>query len=214
MQHAGWRSKSKEVSLLWREQRWVGHREPRKEGRRKGEQGDSTVREREFWQIISFSFELVAECFPVAKALHAHHFILPHAKPVRQTGQGYHPGSFSADHLRLEDVSYPKSQNQRVQEWDGSALCFWQWTHLWGRGTKKLHILRLAEHKPGLPWWLNGKESACNTGDRGPIPGSGRPPGEGNGHPLQYSFLGNPMYRGAWRATVHGVTESRTRLSD
>ena len=57
-----------------------------------------------------------------------------------------------------------------------------------------------------------GKESAYNTGDLGLIPGSGRSPGEGNGNPLQYSCLGNPMDRGAWQATVHGVTNSRHNL--
>ena len=57
-------------------------------------------------------------------------------------------------------------------------------------------------------------ESACNVGDQGSIPASGRSPGEGNGNPLQYSCLENPMNRGAWRATAHGVTQSRTRLSD
>ena len=46
----------------------------------------------------------------------------------------------------------------------------------------------------------DGKESACNTGDPGPIPGSGRSPGEGNVNPLQYSCLGNFMHRGAWWA--------------
>ena len=45
------------------------------------------------------------------------------------------------------------------------------------------------------------------------IPGSGRSPEEGNGNPLKYSCLGNPMDRGAWRATAHGGPESRTRLS-
>ena len=55
-----------------------------------------------------------------------------------------------------------------------------------------------------LPWWLSRKESACNVGDPGSIPGLERPPGEGNGYPLQYSCLKNPMDRGAWRATVHG----------
>ena len=59
-----------------------------------------------------------------------------------------------------------------------------------------------------------GKESACNAGDLGSIPGSGRSPGEGNANPLQYSCLGNPMDRGAWRATVCGFTKSQTRLSD
>ena len=51
-----------------------------------------------------------------------------------------------------------------------------------------------------------GKESACSAGDLSSIPGSGRSPGEGNDKPLQYSCLGNPMDRGAWRATVHRVT--------
>ena len=58
------------------------------------------------------------------------------------------------------------------------------------------------------------KASAYNVGDQGSIPGSGRPPGEGNGNPLQYSCLENPMDGGAWRATVHGVAKSQTRLSD
>ena len=58
------------------------------------------------------------------------------------------------------------------------------------------------------------KLSAYNAGDLGSIPGSGRSPGEGNGNPLRYSRLENPMDRGAWRATVHGVAKSRTRLSD
>ena len=59
-----------------------------------------------------------------------------------------------------------------------------------------------------------GEESACNAGDLGLIPGLGRSPGEGNGNPLQYSCLENPMDRGAWQATVHGVTMSRIQLSD
>ena len=62
----------------------------------------------------------------------------------------------------------------------------------------------------GLPWGLSGKESACNARDPGSIPGAGRSPGEGNGTPLQCSRLENPMDRGAWRATVHGVTQSQT----
>ena len=66
----------------------------------------------------------------------------------------------------------------------------------------------------GLPCGLHGKASACNAGDLSSIPGSGRSPGEGNGNPLQYSCLGNSMDGGAWWATVHGVTKSRTRLSD
>ena len=60
----------------------------------------------------------------------------------------------------------------------------------------------------------DGKESACNAGDLGLIPGSGRSPEEGNGYPLQYSHLENSMDRGAWQATVHGVTKSWTQPSD
>ena len=56
--------------------------------------------------------------------------------------------------------------------------------------------------------------SACNAGDLGLIPGSRRSPGEGNGNPLHYSCLENPMDRGAWWASVHRVSKSRTRLSD
>ena len=54
-----------------------------------------------------------------------------------------------------------------------------------------------------FPSGSNGKESACNAGDLNLIPGSGRSPGEGNGNPLQYSFLENSMDRGAWQAIVH-----------
>ena len=56
--------------------------------------------------------------------------------------------------------------------------------------------------------------SACNVGDLGWIPGSGRSPGEGNGNPLQYSCLENPMDRGAWWAAVYRVAKSRTQLND
>ena len=59
----------------------------------------------------------------------------------------------------------------------------------------------------GFPGGSVGKESAQNAGDLGSIPGSGRSPGEGNGNPFQYSYLENPMGRGAWRATVHGGSQ-------
>ena len=58
------------------------------------------------------------------------------------------------------------------------------------------------------------KESACNAGDQGSVPGSGRSLGEGNGNPFQYSCLENSKDRGAWRATFHEVTKSRTWLND
>ena len=64
----------------------------------------------------------------------------------------------------------------------------------------------------GFPYSSVGKESACNAGDLGLIPGSGRSPGEGNGNPLEYSCLENFMDRGAWLATDHGVTRIRHDL--
>ena len=57
------------------------------------------------------------------------------------------------------------------------------------------------------------KNPLTDAGDMGSIPGSGRSPGEGNGNSLQYSCLGNPMDRGAWRATVHEAAKSQTQLS-
>ena len=65
-----------------------------------------------------------------------------------------------------------------------------------------------------LSWWLSGKESTCQCRRCCSIPGLGRSPGEGNGNRLQYSCLENPMDRGTWRAAVHGVTKSRTQLSN
>ena len=65
----------------------------------------------------------------------------------------------------------------------------------------------MATHS-SFPGGSDSKESACSVGDLGLIPGSGRSPGEGNSTPLQYSCLENPMDRGAWRATVHGVAGS------
>ena len=77
---------------------------------------------------------------------------------------------------------------------------------LWQGQIKQKYGLTL-----GFPGGSDGKESAYNAGDPGLIPGLGRSPGEGNGYPLQYSCLENPMDRGVWwRATVQGVAESDT----
>ena len=65
-----------------------------------------------------------------------------------------------------------------------------------------------------LPVVKNPPASAGDTKDAGSISGSGRSPGEGNGNPLQYSCLENPMDRGAWWATVHGVEKTQTQLKD
>ena len=64
----------------------------------------------------------------------------------------------------------------------------------------------------GFPGGSEVKASACNAGDLGSISGSGRSPGGGHGNPLQYSHLEDRMDRGVWRAVVHRVTKSRTRL--
>ena len=74
----------------------------------------------------------------------------------------------------------------------------------------KTNIYRYMLIIMGFPGGSEVKASAWNAGDRGSIPGSGRSPGEGNGNPLQYSCLENPMEGGAWWATVHGVSKSRT----
>ena len=66
----------------------------------------------------------------------------------------------------------------------------------------------------GFPGGSGGKEHACNAGNLGLILGLGKSPGEGNGNPLQYSYLENLMDTGAWEATVHGVAKSQTQLSD
>ena len=66
----------------------------------------------------------------------------------------------------------------------------------------------------GFPCSSVGKESACNAGDLGSIPGSGRSAGGGHGNPLQHSCLENPMDRGAWQAVIHGVAKSWTHLND
>ena len=65
-----------------------------------------------------------------------------------------------------------------------------------------------------FPGGLVVKNLPANAGDVDSIPGSGRSPGEGNGNPIQYSCLGNPMDREAWQATLHGATKSQMQLKD
>ena len=76
---------------------------------------------------------------------------------------------------------------------------------------KKMHNVRAVELL-GAKWGLSGKQSACNSGDTGPIPRLGRSPGGGHGNPLQYSCLENPMERGAWWATVHRMAKTGAHL--
>ena len=89
--------------------------------------------------------------------------------------------------------------------------------HLWGHCSFLLYV---GVHKilfvpsKGFPAGSDSKETDCNAGYLGPISGLGRSPGEGNGNPLQYSCLENPMDGGAWWATVHGVPKNQIQLRD
>ena len=75
-------------------------------------------------------------------------------------------------------------------------------------------MLKISILGTGFPQWLSGKGFTANAGASGSSPDLEKSPGEGNGNPLQYSCLGNPIDRGAWQATDHGVAKSRTGLSD
>ena len=91
------------------------------------------------------------------------------------------------------------------------------WAAIYGVAQSRTWLKRLSSSSSlqrGFPrWrWLKGKESACDVGATGSIPGSGRSPGVEHSDPLQYSCLENPTDRGAWQATVHRVTESQTQL--
>ena len=105
---------------------------------------------------------------------------------------------------------------QKTKIMASSLITSWQ---IDGRQWKKWQTLFcFGAPKPaffyGFPDGSEDKAFAWNAGDPGLIPGLGRSPGEGNGNPLQYSCLENPMDRGAWQATVHGVAKSQTQVSD
>ena len=98
-------------------------------------------------------------------------------------------------HFKNERRFFPKTEAK-------SSLYRVYWTFIWAW----VFMICLTEQE--LPSWLSSKESSCNAGVADSIPGMGRSPGGGNGNPLQYSCLGNPMDREAWRATVYGVAKS------
>ena len=85
---------------------------------------------------------------------------------------------------------------------------------LTGTTSNQLEAVSHQELKSAGGWRVRRNNNACNAGDPGSIPRLGRSPGEGNGNPLQYSCLENPMDRGAWWATIHGVSKSRIQLSN
>ena len=86
-------------------------------------------------------------------------------------------------------------------EGNSDALVLWKKT-----SSDYCDLIVLPSALEGFPGSSDGKESTCNAGDPGSIPGLGKSPGEENGNPLQYSCLENSMGRGAWWAIVHGVT--------
>ena len=79
-----------------------------------------------------------------------------------------------------------------------------------GKSRSKVNRNMVESNKKRLPSFSVVKNLPANAGDAGLIPGSERSPGRGNGNPLQYSCLGNPMDRGAWQAMVHGIAKSWT----
>ena len=110
----------------------------------------------------------------------------------------------------LPGSSVHRISQARVLEW--VAISFSRESSLPSDQNCDSHTGRwILNHFPG---GLDGKASAYDAGDLGSVPGLGRSPGEGNGNPLQYSCLENPMDQGVWWATVHGVAKSQTWLSD
>ena len=98
-------------------------------------------------------------------------------------------------------LPYPCGGTKSIR---GITLCL---SYVWQKTFPKLSsfFFTLCIEFWGFPGGSDGKESACNVGGLSLTPGLGRYPGEGNGHPLQYSCLENPMDRGVWQATVHGI---------
>ena len=114
-----------------------------------------------------------------------------------------------------------KDQNFRiislwcVDLWQIASQLFLQqgWVYSRSAGSWKLGFANMVRGFPGS-WDAGESASACNAGDPALVPGLRRSPREGNGILLQYSCLENPIDRGVWCVTVHGVTESWTKLSD
>ena len=108
------------------------------------------------------------------------------------------------------DMSLSRLQ-EMVKDRETWHAAVFEVTKSWTRWVTKQQQFGIYE---GFPDSLDSKESGCNAGDPGLIPGLGRSPGEGHGNPPRYSCLKNSIDNGAWHATVHGIAKSRTRLSD
>ena len=120
------------------------------------------------------------------------------------------------DSLQLHGLQHARLLCPPISSWVCSNSCplsWWCYLTISSSATPFSFCLQMQKHLClDFPGGSDGKESTCNAGDLGLISGSGRSPGEGNGYPLHYSCLENPMDRGAWRATVHCVLKSRTWL--
>ena len=132
---------------------------------------------------------------------------------LRDIGESPHFPSLSLPMCKIRVIAVPASWGScELQKCPARNVPRESWSQQFVRKLK-LHNHQ-ALQTMGFPCSSVGKESACSTGDPGSIPGLGRSPREGNGNPLQYSCLENSMDRGAWWAIVHGVTKSRTQLSN
>ena len=109
--------------------------------------------------------------------------------------------------IAKRDRASSRATPQCCVSWE-SKCCYSMWMGSPGKGWA------LFKAPLGFPGGSDGKESACNAGGLGSVPGWERLPGGGHGNPLQYSFLENSVDRGVWWATVHGVKKSQTQLSD
>ena len=118
----------------------------------------------------------------------------------------------------LGDSISSKPERTALRRWAEEPDCIEALQQSAGsRNNKRLLLIKKDGYlklRTDFPGGSDSQESACNVGDLGLIPGLRRSPGEGNGYPLQYSCLENPMDRGTWKATVHGVAKSQTWLSD
>ena len=115
----------------------------------------------------------------------------------------YFPWSYEASVLPMN-----------TQDWSPSECT--GWISLQSKGLSRVfsNTTEGKVHLVWTPWWLSNKESACNGGNLGSVPGLRRSAGEGNGNPLQYSCLENPMDRGAWRATWDHKQSDTTEVTD
>ena len=144
-------------------------------------------------------------CFPREKEMATHSSVLAWRVPgMGETGGLPSMGSHRVGHHWSDLAAAAAAAHMRVSRvFEYSITCGAQWQ-------KSSRNVCSAFLKEGFPGGSGGKESACNAGGLGSIPGSGRSRGEGNVYPLQFSCLENPMDRGAWWNTVRGVAKSQT----